>query len=296
MKKLILTIIMAITVTALAGCGLVRDILPKVSGGDYGKEMSGYNVGDAVIAGTVDALDIEWAAGEVNIVFSKSEFRIEEEPKDLPDEEKFQWKLDGTTLKIRSSNQFKLINLSGEKKLTVTIPEGANLKVLKAEVASADINVASVSANEVELDTASGKINCEAIYANTVKLDSSSGDIYLGKVSADKFEVDSASGNVRVDEADVSETEIGTASGEVEAGFSKVPRNMEIDTASGKVSVALPEDGDYTVDVETASGDVAFGVPAKMKGDEFVVGNGGPRLEIETASGDVFVDAWQSRS
>ena len=61
----------------------------------------------------------------------------------------------------------------------------------------------------------------------------------------------------------------------------------DIGTSSGSVELYMPENADFTLDVDTASGDISWDVPLKRDGDKYVSGNGSGMIEIDTSSGDV---------
>ena len=64
---------------------------------------------------------------------------------------------------------------------------------------------------------------------------------------------------------------------------------MDIDTASGKVTLQLPADSNFTLDMDTASGDFRSDLALKMDGKKYVCGNGKGMIKIDTASGDIFL-------
>ena len=68
---------------------------------------------------------------------------------------------------------------------------------------------------------------------------------------------------------------------------SSMPKSIDLDAASGNITLALPENSDFTADIDTGSGKVETGLALKKSGDSYVNGSGTNKISIDTASGDV---------
>lgn len=281
MKKIAGILLGIMGMVLLSGCSIKDSFMYE--------NADKYTAGSAQIDATIKDLDIEWAAGDVVVKTGDvSEARIEEDaPDNLEEKNQMHWWLDGTTLRIKIYGKGKIINLGLEKTLTVTLPQDVNLRDVEIDVASAEVSVESLQAEEVEINSASG--NVEFIgQAKAVNISTASGDIYADCM-AEELELDTASGKIEVKEGGLlREAGIDTASGDVVI-IAETFNAMEIETASGKITVKLPSDSNFTLDLDSASGGLHSDLALTTNGKRYVCGNGKASLSIDTASGDVFL-------
>ena len=88
---------------------------------------------------------------------------------------------------------------------------------------------------------------------------------------------------------------IGTASGDVKLFLAELTGDLSVSTASGEVTLKLPEDSSFAFDADTASGDIDTffddALQFSKRGDHAggTVGNNASDMEVgvETASGDI---------
>ena len=142
MKKVFgLIVVLVLCVALLCGCSATGIMDSKKD----------YNRGGDTVSGEVENLEVNWTAGSVTIAYhAENTVTISESAdREIPEDEKLLWKLDGKTLKIEfhKPGLVKLSTLA--KNLTITLPEGR--KLAKAEIAatSADITIPSLQADEV---------------------------------------------------------------------------------------------------------------------------------------------------
>ncbi len=282
MKKTVLCLIAFVLCLLLCSCGInVGSLYP---------DADQYRTGDAEIAEKVEKIEINWASGSVAVAAGDgSTVQIAETAnKPLTDETQLHYYLDGTTLRIQFSGAGWNTGLRLQKKLTVTIPKQLFLEALCIDTASADVTVTEIGAAEVELSSASGSLNGSLKNVGECELDTASGEIQLAMTGAmDTLEVDTASGAATITAEKISALSVDSASGDVFLCLGQTPDRCEIDTASGEISLALPENADFTARCDTASGrfDCDFGVA--KKGDTYICGAGTGMLSFETASGNI---------
>lgn len=282
--SLIAAAILTVTVFVFGGCGFrgFGTVYPNA-----GK----YTAGDGEISGTVEKIDADWTSGKIILkTDGESTVRISEDIEgNDSDDAKVHWWLDGTTLRI----QFMAsgVAFGGVKKeLTIILPESMILNEADFDTASADVT-GVLNAKEVEIDTASGKVDVETpCKTEDIKIDTSSGNVNL-KVSgkAGGISVDSSSGKIALEIADAEKLKVDTSSGDITAEFASVPGSCSIDSSSGSVTVKVPEDGDYTFDVDTASGDFESDISLKISDGKYVCGDGSSKISIDTSSGNIYV-------
>ena len=307
MKKLF-TIVLSGILAACAAIGLSACSFNTYTSPDKDK----YTAGNAVITDKVEALDIEWAAGKVIFVTgSAGEVRIEEDYKGtITEDKKMYWYLDGTTLRVRYDMSLDIISFggSGSKTLTVTLPSDLVLKDAKISVASADITADALRCKSVNIDSASGDVDVTLPgNIDSADFDTASGDVNVkfggdvGKLDYDassgdlmadiagnlgSFDADAASGAVVINAAGTAGPgKVSTSSGKVDISCDGLD-DIDIDTASGSVTLRLTENADIRIDFDTASGKFNSEIPVIMDGNSYVIGSGKSTVNVDTASGN----------
>ena len=289
-----------------------------------------YTAGDAEITSPVENLEVNWTSGSVNLVYhSGSSITVSETAgRGLADNDRLRWWLDGTTLKIQfCSPGFRLFrNL--QKTLTVSLPEGMKLKSATINGTSADLNIPSLSADDVVLHTTSGNIAAsaeaknlavtatsgsidlhQAGFAEAVSLSVTSGDISAALDSAGSVEagttsgdigltltgsvktllLHSTSGNITSSAAETEKAECASTSGSINARFSAVSE-LKLGSTSGNVTASLPENPGFTCKVKTTSGTFSSALELRKDGDTYLCGDGSGRYSISTTSGNVRIE------
>ncbi len=299
MKKVLLTVFM-LAVLLLSGCRAVNAYLDDGS----------YQTGPVELTDKVENLDIEWASGAVEVKYGEGVTVTETANRALDENTSLQWYLDGTTLRIRFCKAGGLVSgtLNLNKTLTVTIPENTELTELYISSASADVTTAAIAAQTANIDAASGAVRTELIGCGKAEIGTASGAVTAtlrgckdtkivtasGKVKAsltdcETVSLETASGDIGAVLTGCGTAEIDTASGKQTLAVTDLLRELSVDTASGDVTLTLPETLGFTAEVDTASGKFESELPVSMSGGRYVCGDGAAALDLETASGDVHI-------
>ncbi|NLT08290.1 MAG: DUF4097 domain-containing protein [Ruminococcus sp.] len=287
MKRIVNVLIMlmaAITTLCFSGCVVITD---KYSNADK------YSAGECEITGSkVRSLDINWYSGTVTVSrHDKDTVTVTEScGNDLKEEQEVHTWLDGNVLRIQycksgESFIFKAI----EKDLIVKIPKDMNLDELSYNGSSGDSLIEDISAENINIDVSSGDTKIVRCSADSFDVESSSGEIYITAEKAGEISADSSSGNIeiRADESDSVNAE--SSSGDITLRFSSMPSETNVDTSSGDVKVYVPEDADFSAEIDTSSGDFDNDIALSKNGSKYVSGNGTNKLTIETSSGDICI-------
>lgn len=325
-KSKVLVTALVVVLVLLAGWSLFR-VNTYASGSSYPDEGK-YTVGGATIPGPVENLFVDWTSGEVNIEYHKGDGFIVSETanRDLADDDRLRWWLDGTTLRIRYAKSGLRINFNLEKKLTVSLPEGTVLKSADIGTTSADMNIPGLAADEIRLGSTSGNISAVTVTGKltasstsgditvsqgsdigTVDLGSTSGSISCslganaaavaatstsGSISlavagsVETVKLRSTSGSIYPNLASVGNAELSSTSGSVEGSVSAF-HDLKIGSTSGSVSVNLAADPGFTCRVDTASGSFSSDLALVKNGNTYTCGDGNARCSISTSSGNI---------
>ena len=101
--------------------------------------------------------------------------------------------------------------------------------------------------------------------------------------------VDGASGYYRVAGIGCDTLRFKLASGEIDAD-GLAAASLDVDVASGQVSVALPADTGFTAKVSKASGSFSSAFETVQQGGSYVHGDGSTAVHVNLASGDFRVE------
>lgn len=253
-----------------------------------------YSVGDASFDEPVEALDIDWASGSVNITtHSGSEVLLAEKTDPAATEDmRVHWWLDGTTLRVRFAAPGVSLRLIGwgQKELTIALPESLKLSGIAVNTASASVEAGNTRSDSLAVSTASGNMDifCEA---EEITLGSASGSISLEQTgTAALVQIKSSSGKISMTGAEIAELSAKTSSGSVSCALTGTIGKCAIQTASGSVGLRLPEAAGCTVNISTSSGDFQSGLPMTKNGKTYVYGDGRAEVSIKTSSGDIRID------
>lgn len=201
-----------------------------------------------------------------------------------------------------------------DTEVDVTVASGAqNIRDLRGPVkvhaASGTIRVERID-RDAELSTASGSVTANDV-GGDVQVSSASGNTTVSNVKGD-VRIKAISGVIRVSHPG-GRVEGNTASGEVEiqdaandvtahaaSGRVYVQGNpgaqgyWNLKTASGGVQISVPASANFHLTAEAVSGEIRTDIPivVEEQGKHSLrarVGNGGGRIEVHTASGEIRV-------
>ena len=291
---------------ALSGCSFMNPLTYA--------HAEQYSVGNAELAETIEAVEIDWSSGSVHVLtHAENTFLLTEKTgSGISDDLRMHWWLDGTTLRVRFAKSGTNLWLfhEGHKDLTLTVPESVSLREIVIRSASAEISAENLTAETLGVSTVSGdmSIGCAA---NAVRLNSASGDIALtqsgesgeigietasGKIQAElsragRVELKSASGKIGLSAALVDALAVKSTSGAVSCGLEAAPSECTLRAVSGSIALILPDAPDFTARIRTTSGDFESEFAMKKEGNRYISGSGSGsgNFDIETTSGDISI-------
>ena len=231
--------------------------------GEYSSVENGEPVN---VSADIQKLNIHWASGSVKIQPADIDTIQFQESGSFSEDGQMVWKQSGDTLDVYYSKPELKSGLlaSSSKKLTVLVPRQWYCDELSLDVASADILVENLSANEVDIDSASGE--CEFIDCSVSELD-----------------IDTASGRIQYS---------GTldALASFTGKFENTPDSIRMDSASGNLNITLPDNSGFRVEMDSLSGKLHTDFNGTYDRDVFVCGDGHCNIRYNGASGSVGIN------
>lgn len=143
---------------------------------------------------------------------------------------------------------------------------------------------------DVLVDTGSGSVALTNVRGRDVSVDTGSGKVEGSNVTADAILVDTGSGSVSMRGVSSRDVEIDTGSGRVALELLSDVDRLVLDTGSGSIRVAVPDDFGGMFEIDGSS--VSIDVPASLRElerdhAEGTFGDGRGTIEIDTGSGRV---------
>lgn len=281
LKRIARALTLALGAVLLAGCaGPVGGIsLFEGYGRSRSQSSSGaqYSTGGASISQTVRDIEVDWSAGEVDIVYHDGEAIefSETANRTLNDSTALCYYLEGDTLHIRFMRGEKHFWDNLSKTLTLSLPRSLTLNELDVEAAAASVKADALSARKVDIETSSGKVEVKASgITDSLSVDTSSGSVTAEVSGVRKIGIETTSGAIQLTApGETDKVELETTSGSVNAALGTV-RELDVQTVSGTITVSA--DNAAEADVESVSGTV-----------DLVLGQVPAECDIETTSGAV---------
>mgnify|MGYP004681077037 CR=1 FL=1 len=276
MKKLAALLLLLGALLALAACGY--PVKPENSGTPDAavttvKPDSGYTLGgaDVVQLNGFRSIDIEWISGSVSVELYDGEgIELSETMIDGGDVSlRMEWRVDEDDSTLDILSQPLTVSASEKKHLTVKLPRSMVLHELDIHTVSADVSVDltqedTLTLQELDVSSVSGNVSVNAANAGEISLSTTSGAV-SGSVRTGKLEAD-------------------TVSCKVYLTLDILPTELDIETSSGPVTLAIPT-GKTTsvlsVELRTTSGQFSSDVPVTHTKDA--------PWEFQTVSGDVTI-------
>lgn len=288
MKKTLalLTAVSAVVLSVMSGCSL-----KNINGYNYDNSAK-YKQGEAQLSEDINGIDLGWVSGEVIVKYHDSDTVSfsEECSRELKENEKMRYYVDDGVLFIRFAKSGTVVN-DLQKTLTLLVPENRVLSTLRVDTVSADTVIDGVYASGVGIETVSAEVSFStAGDIDNFDIDSVSGGL---KIHADgeiqTFDVNTVSGDVEIRAKSVGEYSFDTTSGVIDARFENTPSNGNVDSVSGNVTLHMPEDADFTLEITSVSGEFSCDFETKIQEKHFISGDGTNKIDVETISGDISV-------
>lgn len=224
----------------------------------------------SVNASDVQDIDIDWAAGSVNIeTYDGSTIELTETSRNLTKAQEMKWSVSGGMLKIDYGKGIGCVS-AWDKELTVKIP-----KALADDLGSLDI------------DGASGSYTVNDLTLDKIKIDLASGNFTGKNVVVDDLDVNAASGTVIFNGEIASKVKLDVASGKFDIMLHKVcPKTIKASLASGNITIGLPENDGFTATVDAVSGDFSSEFETTRNGKAYLYKQGSPTtIDADMISG-----------
>lgn len=242
----------------------------------------------------VRCIDLGWISGTVTMEPGGDRLQIKESSSQpLTEEQKLCWKLENGTLYLRFCSAAQT-SIPG-KDLVLRFPAGWTAEEVSISVTSGDVELRGLRVDQdLTVGATSGDLRLTDCRCGDLEAGATSGSVGLQDCECRTLALSATSGALQAEGCVCGSIEAGTTSGSIYIGSSakaielsstsgsirceKVPADCDVSigATSGTVRLSLMEAGDsQRIEIETTSGDVYLDMPGAID------------LDYDTASGDL---------
>lgn len=224
-----------------------------------------------VTASKVKNIEIDWTSGSVTIQRADVDTISFAETPGLDENQKMLWKLQWDTLVINNSRYRVIIGISKSKDLVITVPMDWSCNDLDISTVSADITVDSLTAEDVTISAVDGK--CD----------------FRGACSVADLSIETVSGDITFN-GDMAKLNCEGVDADFWGSFNNAPQSIELSTVDGNVTLFLPADTGFTVELDAVSRSFESDFETTVTNDRYVHGDGKCSIEIDGVNGVVTIN------
>ena len=227
------------------------------------------------VSGKIQDISIDWASGTITIRPGDTDEILYEEAGNFDSAYAMVAKVSGSKLTIQYCKDSSILkggfSFGGSlhKDLTITVPRNWVCRELEIDVASADLDIRELTIQEFDFDSASGKCALTDCAVGELSLDTASGDVTVSG-TLDTLDCDSASAKLQLD-------------------LKNTPRSIDVDTASGSLTMTLPSDCGFTVSLDALSGRFSSDFATTTQNGHHIYGDGSCKINVNSMSGNVTI-------
>ena len=109
----------------------------------------------------------------------------------------------------------------------------------------------------------------------------------MDSVRCGNLEVNSVSWQIRLNECEIEDMEVNSVSVHVEASFSKMPEEIELNNVSGNTVLYVPENAGIALEWNGMMSDFHSELPVVSRGKKKIIGNGACKIESNAISSEL---------
>ena len=227
-------------------------------------------------ADTIREMEIEWVSGDIVILATDTEY-ISISESDVTDEEySMVFQTVGEKLEIRFCVDRLMPDLGishiGDlnKDLYIEVPKGWDGHSIEINAASVNVEMYNITLQEMDLDGADSTCDFQNCHFSDLDIDTANCNVYYqGTIGTLDFDAASAS---------------------FTGDLQNTPSRIDMDSMSGKLDIALPEDCGYTLTMDGMSSRLSSDFEGtSMKNGSHVYGDGRCRINVDGMDCDVTI-------
>lgn len=224
----------------------------------------------------INEIVILWVSGQVTVSGGDTD-SISYETRNNNTEFETVYKLENGRLSIGFNGKKWNTGKVRSKDLTVTLPQNWEGKLLKIEAVSADLTVENLSdIEQLNIENVSGKSVVQSVVSTKLDVETVSGDLsFSGKFET--IDIEGVSARCVIDASAV------------------CPKSIDMDTVSGDLTLYLPEDYGFDLNLDGVSKTLNTSLPYEKDGNHYLSDGklGICRIDMDSVSGDISISHQQ---
>ncbi|WP_461206746.1 DUF4097 family beta strand repeat-containing protein [Clostridium sp. DL1XJH146] len=131
-------------------------------------------------------------------------------------------------------------------------------------------------------------------YNGKIEINTVSSDLDIGEIKVEELKIGAVSGDITIESLQ-GELYAQTISGDVKVNFEELLNDISFNTTSGELSIKVPDDSNFTFNLNTVSGEVDSDLPISFNSNSKTniqgkVGNGQYNIKCSSVSGNINID------
>lgn len=301
MKRSLKTPLLSILIftIVLIGVGSFAEIDHIGSAEDFAHELSAAFREDTdasvyELSADITGIDIDWPNGDVQLIPYDGETikTVAVKQTDIAQNKQIEYEIKNDVLYITTSAR-SILPFISENYTDITcklyIPQEIFLqdqKDISVRTVDGDIKINGLNAGHLSLSSVSGTILTDEITAERITIQTTSGDILNTESQSTVFESSTVSGDTE-STMQARELIVESVSGNVSCTAVSMFDRADIQTISGNVTLYLPNNEGFELNLSTTSGSFSCDKILEREGDARIYRSGKIPLNIQTVSGNV---------
>lgn len=116
-------------------------------------------------------------------------------------------------------------------------------------------------------------------------------NVLMDSVRCEDLEANHVSSSITLNECEIENVEVNGVSTIVEATFSKMPEEMELNNVSGSTMLYVPENAGISIESSGLISDFESDLPCSRKGSKHIIGDGSCKIENNAVTGKLKIRA-----
>lgn len=252
-----------------------------------------YNVGGGEFE-DIDALEINWAGGAVEIFTYDGDTLCISEPIMANAEDQLRWRIENDSKLVIQTCKATLLRTNAEllnKTLTVQIPADWQISHIEINGATADVRISELTLGGMEIDLAVGDLTLDHCRFSNLDIEVADGNCTATDTVIQRLDMDAANGTVYISGA-VDSADIDAATAKLTLITDVTPYAISIDMAAGSADITLPADAEFTASYSRIAGGLRVeGFDTVQRSEDTVCGNGSAKYEFDGVAGEIIIRA-----
>lgn len=204
---------------------------------------------------------------------------------------------DGSKIKFKETSTTKINEKNAliykKKKNSLTINHspshfGASFSIFNQKTKNLHIYLPEdIALNQIKINIVDSNTSIKNLDFSSLIVDDVDGNLTLSSVIIDNLDYESVDGNLTIKDSQTKDFKMESISGSMDVALTHCPESIYFDSVDGDANIYLPDDSEFTVDMDFIDGDFNSDFNSTIKDNSFTTGSGSSKFTLETIDGSV---------